>query len=188
MRRAIVVVVCLLLIAPEVSARDLGDWKNVTRLKRGTSVLVSLWNGDQLEGRLESVSDTGLSVGSPDGTRANAQWSEAVERGSVRRVVRWRGRGDLPDPGKVMIIGTTAGFAAGAIAGGIQDATGRNQGRGITYGLAGGVLGFFGSCVVLTGIGAVSLGRGPRRTEVVYEVKASGQPRDSSGPTSNVQR
>lgn len=173
MRRVIAVVVCLLLLAPEVSARNLGDWKNVTRLKRGTSVLVSLWNGDQLEGRLESVSDAGLSVGSPESTRSNLKWSQVVERGSVRSIVRWRGHGDLPDPGKVMIIGTTAGLATGAIVGGIQDATGRNQARGLTYGLAGAALGFFGSCFVLAGVAGVSLARGPRRTEVVYEARAS---------------
>jgi hypothetical protein len=186
MRQAIAVVLAILLIAPPLTARNNSDWNNVRKLKHGTKILVSLWNGDQLDGRVESVSDTGLSIGSPEGTRANAQWSQAVERGTVRRIVRLRGgHGDLPDPGKVMLIGAAIGGAAGAIGGGIKDVNHGNQLNSLTYGFGGAVFGFLGAVVVLTGIATVALVRGPRRTEVVYEnvaARPAGQARPSPQP------
>jgi hypothetical protein len=179
-RRTIALLLAVLILAPETPARDNTDWSNVKRLKPGTRVLLTLWNDDQIEGRLEAASDTGLIVSAPEGTRPSNQWTRAVDRGTVRRVVRWRGRGDLPDPGKVMLIGAGAGVAAGAITGGIQDATGRNQARGLGYGLAGGAIGFLASVVVLAAIGGAALAKGPARSEVIYE-DASPRPVKASG-------
>lgn len=172
MRRTIALLLAILLLAPGAPARDKTNWDNLKKLKRGTRVLVTLWNGDQLDGRLESVSDTALSVTSPDRTDRRVGWTEEAERRNVRRVVRWREPEDLPDPQKVMLIGTAAGIAVGGITGGILDATHHNEGRAVGYAFGGGVIGFLGSVVVLGATGAVAVARGIRREVVVYEDKS----------------
>jgi len=179
MRQAVAVLLAILLVAPELPARsarvrDTNDWKNVMKLKRGTSVLVSMWNGDQVAGRLDSVSETGMRVVAPD--KSYGHWHEDVQRPNVQRVVRLRGEADLPDPGRVMLIGTAAGIAIGGVTGGIQDATGHNEGRGLAYAAGGGLIGFLGSVVVLGVVSIKALARGYKREEVMYEDKSRRPP------------
>jgi hypothetical protein len=176
MRRVMALLLVVLLLAPELPARDTTDWKNVMKLRNGTQVLVWLWNGHRLAGRVESVSDTGLQVATRDGTNPQASWLVGAERAEVRRIVRYRGEADLPDPERVMLIGTAAGIGIGGVAGGILDATGHNQGRGLGYAFIGGTIGLLGSVVVLGVIAVKTLGRGYRREELVYEDKSTHAP------------
>ena len=94
-----------------------------------------------------------------------------IERATIKRVVLLRGH-KLPDPGTWMLAGTLIGGGVGVTAGAIQDAKHGNNGRWVTEGFAGAGAGFFGSCVVLAGVGVVAL---VRHNKVVYEAKAPPQ-------------
>ncbi len=163
----LVTTVTVLLFSPELFARDKHSWEQVEKLKPGSSVLVSLWNGDILSGHVVGVSSTGLRLSSfyPPGPGISQE--PKIDRAAIKRVVLLRGN-KLPDPGTWMLAGTLIGGGVGVTAGAIQDATGRNNGNWVTGGLRGAAAGFLGSCVVLTGVGATAL---VRHNKVVYESK-----------------
>ena len=181
MRRVVVLLLSILVLIPKLSARNKSDWANVQLLKPGTPVTISLWAGYQLRGTLEAVNDSGLSLTWLDAKGNLIQSSYHVDRASVRKIVRFRHPKLPQDPGRIMLIATVAGAAVGATAGGIDDATDHNSGRWFTGGLGGAGIGFFGSCVVLGGIGATKGGIMLfHRSTVVYEDRDQHTPKSSS--------
>src|SRR6478736_3913721 len=62
MRRGLILLIISLAVSPAVLARTNQDWGKVGRLKPGSKVLGILWTGDEIQGRLKSVSPTGLSL------------------------------------------------------------------------------------------------------------------------------
>ena len=152
----------LLSVCPQMFANK-RDWEHVKRLKHGTSVYVILEKGQPVSGRIVCADDRGLRVAT------RYPWDngvpEQVGRANVRRVVKLR-HPVLPGPEKVIIGGTLAGGAVGAVAGGISDAKNGNNGRWLVDGLAGAGLGFLGACMTEAGFGVVAIFR---QDKVVYE-------------------
>jgi len=165
MRRGLILLIITLAVSPAVLARTNQDWGKVGRLKPGSKVLVILWTGDEIQGRLKSVSPTGLSL------VTGSSWKplQEIARDDIRRIVHLRGP-KLPDPERWMRDGALIGGAAGVTTGAIQDATQGNNGRVLTKGLAGAGMGFFGSCVALAGVGVVATAH---HSKVVYESAVS---------------
>lgn len=159
----------VLMLTSGLHARDKHNWENVGKLKPGSSVLVVLWKGDTLSGRLVDVSSSGLRLSSsyppPPGTSPTFR----IERNTIKTIVLLRNR-RLPNPGRWMLTGALVGGGVGVTAGAIRDATDRNNGRWLTGGLAGAGVGFLGSCAVLTGVGVAAL---LRHNKVVYEANVA---------------
>lgn len=170
MRRILAALLATLVFTAQMAARPAHDWGNVEKLKRGTPILVLLWTGENLSGRIEAVDGTGLRLTPFEWMNGGIGSVRAVERANIERISTIH-QHLLPNPRRWMIIGTVAGGAIGATAGAISDANNRySEARWFTGGLAGAGLGFFGSCVALAGVGAFDVGSDilrPRR--VVYE-------------------
>ncbi len=66
MRQAIAAMFTVLLFAPAVFARGNHDWEHVEKLKPGTTVLISLWSGRTISGRVEAVDTTTLRIDTAD--------------------------------------------------------------------------------------------------------------------------
>lgn len=173
MRRVLAILLSVVFFAPLLSARSSRDWKNVEKLKSGASVLILLWNGERLNGRVDRASRTELHL-----TTLDSQ--STIDRSRVRKIIRIRGA-ELPDPGHWMIRGALVGGATFGAWGGIHDAVHHsNEAHWFTGALGGAGLGFFGSCVALTGVGVVAMFR---HNTVVYEDKTHWNPRDTAGQT-----
>ena len=161
MRRALAVLLSVMVFALQLPAQGRRGWENVEKLKPRTPVLISLWNGEQLSGSVDWADTVGLQL-----TTRGVQRS--IARSTVRRIVRVR-RGDLPDPGQWMIRGALIGGAVGGTWGAIHDATQHSsEGHWFTGALGGAVLGFFASCAALTAVGVAEVFR---HNSVVYEDK-----------------
>lgn len=164
MRRALAVLITILLFAHELPARSHRDWENVEKLKRGSRVLIFLSNGVDLSGRIDAVSDAGLRLDTSDDRAGFRTGSlSEVDRKTVRRIVLVP---RLPDSHRWMIAGTLIGGAAGVTAGGISDARHGNNGRWLGAGFAGAVLGFFASRTALAVVGGVEVFHHDR---IIYE-------------------
>lgn len=170
MRPLLAMLLAVLLVSPDLAARDIHDWNNVRKLKHGTTVVVDLTNGDEYWGRIESVQENSLTLAVPDHTVAQASWVHTLDRAAIRQVVRSRGPVYLPDPRRWMIVGAVAGGAAGVTTGAIEDTQKRNQGRWLLGGVFGSMLGAMGGLVTAGCIAVVQLPRGmAQRDKVVYE-------------------
>jgi len=163
MRRILVVGLVLLSFCGQSLAKDRQDWSRVEKLKPGAKVLVTLWTGEEIAGRVDSVGQGSL------GIRTSSSWKplQRFARAEIQAIVHLRGP-KLPDPDRWMRDGALIGGAVGVTSGAIQDATQGNNGRVLTHGLAGAGLGFFGSCAAMAGVGAVALVHHDR---LVYEEK-----------------
>jgi hypothetical protein len=162
MRRALAVLLAVLVLANELPAQSKHDWNNVQKLKPRISLQVLLWSGETLTGRLITASNSGLRLAPADAIGTPRD----LARSTVRKVIRTR-QHKLPDPEKWMIIGAVAGGAIGTTSGAISDAAHHeNNARWFTGGLAGAALGFFASCAALATVGAVELFH---HNTVVYE-------------------
>jgi hypothetical protein len=172
MRKAIAVLLLVLLLAPELPARNKSEWEEVEKLKPRTPLVIFLWSGEELHGRLITVSDTGLHLSTPGRISPGAGGVLEVERTSIHRIKRLC-EPKLPNPGRWMVTSTLAGGAIGLTAGAISDGThGVNNGGWIKGGLGGAGIGFFASCAVLAGIGAGDLTvQLFHRSSLVYEDK-----------------
>ena len=156
----------VLVLAPDLLARDKHSWEQVEKLKPGSPVLVGLWSGEILSGHVVTVSPAGVRLSPYYPVTIGTQLAE-IGRATIRRIVLVRHK-KLPDPGPWMLTGALVGGGVGATAGAIHDAT-HHDGSGphwVTGGLGGAGLGFFGSCVVLTGVGVAELFHYNR---IVYE-------------------
>ncbi len=168
MRRTLAAMLIVLLLVPELPARNNRGWENVKKLKRGTSVEILFWSGENLSGAIDGVSDAGIQLAMDDASAAQVGWLRDFDRASIRRVVRVREH-NLPDSRRWMAIGAVAGGAVGVTAGAIGDAEHGNNGRWIVDGFAGAVFGWLVSVVALGAAGTVDVARGLHRREIVYE-------------------
>jgi len=172
MRFVASVLLAIFCFATESSARDKSDWANVEKLKLGSKIVVWLWNGEELRGELEAVNATGLRLLPLDLRGAMTGPRRQLDRGSVHKIARVH-HANPPDAGKWMLTAAVAGAAIGATGGAIYDGTHHGESyHWFTAGLGGAGVGFFGSCVVLAGMGAREAGITIfRHTVVVYEDK-----------------
>ena len=156
----------VVLFTPTLFARDRHDWEQVEKLKPGTTVLISLWSGDRFSGRVESVSHTTLRLRILDPEDIGIAQLQEFDRANIRRIVHTR-RPNLPDPLRWMLAGALIGGGVGLTSGAIYDATHHQNYHWFTGSFGGAVLGFFGSCVVLAGVGFVELFH--HHSTLVYE-------------------
>ena len=169
MRCILVVGLILLSFCGQSLGQNRHDWSKVEKLKPGAKLLVTLWTGEKIEGRIDTVGKASL------GLRTSSSWKpfQRFARADIQTIVHLRGQ-KLPNPERWMRNGALIGGAVGVTSGAIQDATQSNSGRALTHGLAGAGVGFFASCAALAGAGAVAL---VHHDKLVYEDKTrSGRP------------
>ncbi|HXQ69777.1 MAG TPA: hypothetical protein VN844_04800 [Pyrinomonadaceae bacterium] len=155
---AIALVASLLFSAVSVAAQgQTNDWSKVTALSSGTKLSVKLKNGKTINGTLNSVSDSTLSL-----TVKNAV---DIKREDVRTVHEVVKKGSAT---KAALIGTGVGAGTGAAVGAIGDASNddgfETLDSAATAGLA----------VVGAGVGALVgylIGRSGSKRVLVYETK-----------------
>jgi hypothetical protein len=170
MRKAFVILFAVLLFTPALVAKSKYGWEHVGKLKPGTTVLISLWNGRLISGSVEAVGPATLRIDTADPDAGVGSLVE-FERVNIRRIVRMRRR-DLPDPERWMLAGTLIGGGAGLTAGVIRDLNDHQNYNWFTGAFGGAALGFVGSCAILAGVGVVEVFH--HRTTLVYEDKRSG--------------
>lgn len=181
MRRTMAVLFIVLLQVPELTARTNSNWENVKKLKSGTDVEILLWTGDNLRGKIDHASETGLHLSMAYSSRSQAGRLRELDRVSIRRIIRIR-QPHLPDPTRWMLTGAVAGGAIGLTAGTITDLKYGNNYHWFEGGLGGAGLGFLASCMALAAVGSVDVARGFRRGKVVYEDKMNHPPIDEGFP------
>ena len=148
----------LLLSTVTVSAQTTtSDWSNVNALATGSDLSVKLKSGKTVNGRLNSVSDTTLSLTVKNAT----QDLRREDIASVYTVTR-------KSAAKSTLIGAGVGAGAGAGLGAIGDSQNENS-----FTFADGVLTAAGA-VLGAGIGALTgflIGRSAKKRVLVYEAK-----------------
>ena len=87
MRTVLATLFAVLLFVPTLFARNCHDWEHVEKLKRGTTVLISLWSGDIFSGRVESVSHTALRLRIFDPEDIGIAQLQEFGRPNIRRIV-----------------------------------------------------------------------------------------------------
>jgi hypothetical protein len=172
MRRTLTVLIVIpllvVLFVPDLPARNNTDWNNVKRLKRGASVEILLWSGENLRGKIDEVSDAGVQLtmmidrGNP---QLGIQYQ--FERTTIRRIVTVR-QLDLPDPKRWIVTGTVAGGGIGFVGGAIADVTHGTNYHWLTGGFGGAIAGLLVSCVAVAAVGGVDMARARQREKVVY--------------------
>jgi hypothetical protein len=168
MRRILVALLVTLMLVPQLEAKTSHDWENVKRQKRGTAVMLFLWNSDTVLGNIEEVGDSELRLFVRDTSGAAANWLRIVPRGKIQTITR-APQANLPNARKWMVAGAVGGGVIGLTAGAIDD--GR---RGTNYqwfegGFAGAALGFLVSCAALAATGAVALTRDMSHRRIIYQ-------------------
>jgi hypothetical protein len=170
MRRTLAVVLAVLSIAPGLPARTKHDWDNVMKLKSGAPVLILLWNGDWLDGRIETVTDAELQLDTSATANARTGWRQPITRASIRRIVRLREHeSHVPSPNHLLGAGALIGGVTGITIGAIADAKGNVQGKWILDGFAGALLGFFGAGVVAAAVGIAGIAHDSHHHRIIYE-------------------
>ena len=164
MQRVLIILLAILSFTPAVFAKSKYNWNHVEKLKPGTAILISLWNGRLINGSVDAVGPASLRIDTADPDLGVGSLEE-LNQADIRRIVRIRP--NLPDPERWMLIGTLAGGGVGLTSGAIYDAAHHENYHWFTGGLAGAGLGFFGSCAILAGVGVVDLFRDHNR--LVYE-------------------
>jgi len=179
MRRTLAILLIALFFVPGLPARGQYDWNNVTKLKHGTRVAITLWNGDDLSGRIDSVGDASLRLAVPDPTNPQGSWIHTIDRTGIQRIVRVVPPPKLPDPAKAAVVGAVAGGAIGVTSGAISDAKNGYQGRWVLGGFFG-ALG--GATVGVMTAAVIGIAQFPsalaHHTTLIYE-----DPRASVVPT-----
>jgi hypothetical protein len=172
MRRTLTVLIVIpllvVLFVPDLPARNNTDWNNVKRLKRGASVEILLWSGENLRGKIDEVSDAGVQLTmmiDPGNPQLGIQYQ--FERTTIRRIVTVR-QLDLPDPKRWIVTGTVAGGGIGFVGGAIADVTHGTNYHWLTGGFGGAIAGLLVSCVAVAAVGGVDMARARQREKVVY--------------------
>ena len=165
MRKAFVILFAVLLFTPALVAKSNHDWKRAEKLKPGTAVLISLWNGRLISGSVEAVGPAALRIDTSDPDVGVGSLVEFA-RADIQRIVRVR-RTNLPDPQRWMLIGTLVGGGVGFTSGAIYDVAHHENYHWLAGGFSGAVFGFLGSCTVLGGVAVVDLFR--HHDTLVYE-------------------
>ena len=171
MHKALASLFLVLWFCSAMFARATHGWDRVEKLKPGTAVLISLWNGRLISGSVDAVGPAALRIDTAD-PEVGVGSLEEFGRADIRRIVRTRGR-NLPDPERWMLIGTLIGGGVGFTSGAIYDVAHHENYHWLAGGFGGAVLGFFGSCAILAGVGVVDLFR--HHSTLVYEDTRTGK-------------
>ncbi len=171
MRKLLGTLFAVLLFAPMVFARGSHGWERVEKLKPGTTVLISLWSGETVSGRIETVSPTALQLRTLDREDIGIAQLQELGRANIRRIIHIR-QPNLPDPQRWMLNGALIGGGMGLISGAIYDVNHHENYNWFTGALGGAGLGFLASCAVLAGVGVVGLFH---HSTLVYEDQTTGK-------------
>src|SRR5260370_4427789 len=131
MRKLLGTLFAVLLFAPMVFARGSHGWERVEKLKPGTSVLISLWSGETVSGRIETVSPTALQLRTLDLEDIGIAQLQEFGRANIRSIIHLR-RPNLPDPQRWMITGALVGGGVGLASGAIYDVAHHANSTGLT--------------------------------------------------------
>jgi hypothetical protein len=167
LRTLIVIPLLVVLFVTDLPARNNTDWDNVKRLKRGASVEILLWSGENLRGKIDEVSDAGVQLAMIDRSNPQLGIQYQIERTSIRRVRTVR-QLNLPDSKRWIVIGTVAGGGVGLVGGAISDVTHETNYHWLKGGFGGAMAGLLVSCVALAVVGGVDMARATQREKVVY--------------------
>lgn len=175
MRRALAAVLAVALLCPDLPARDIHKWRNVQKLRPGTTISVVLWNGGEINGQFEFATDSAVQVAASNVDAYNASSIQTIDRSSIQRVVRLRSTPYVPDERKWGAVGAVGGVGAGALAEGISHGDGLHAFFG---GLGGALFGYLGG--ILAG-GIVMTAQAPRafshHPEIIFEAPRRLRPR-----------
>lgn len=131
-----------------------GDWSRLTTLEAGTKLVVKLKNGKSLEGKLNNVSDSLLTLN----VKSSSQELKREDVQSVHRLTK-------KSATAATLIGAGVGAGAGALigaAGSGNDSSFDKLDQAVTAGLT----------VVGAGVGAIGgylIGRSSRKRELIYQ-------------------
>lgn len=164
MRQTWTILLTVLLIVPELSAKPAEDWATIVRLRWDTPVLMELWNGQEYVGRFHSADSRFFRMKVRDTSSAGLTVLREFPREQVRIVERPENR--QSPPYGLMRGAQIAGGTGGAIAGGI--ATGRAWPLGAVLGGAGGII---GGTIVGGAVGLVMITRNSH-AKILYESQA----------------
>jgi len=173
MRRTFTVTVIVLLLVHELLARGKNNWENVKRLPVGSAVQILLWNGEDLRGRIDNVSDAGLLLAMVE--RFQTRRVRQLDRSGIRRIAQFH-QPNLPDPKRWMVTGAVAGGAIGLTAGAVADGRHGTNYRWFEGAFGGAGMGFLASTMALVAVGTFDVAKGPHRSKVVYEDTSSHPP------------
>jgi hypothetical protein len=135
MRQIWAILLTVLSIAPELSAKSTDDWAAVVHLRWDTPVVMELWNGQEYVGRFDSADSGRFRMKLRDATSAGSIVMREFPREQVRIVER---PAEPPSPPYGLIRGgQIAGGIGGAVAAGI--ATGHAWPFGAVVGGLGGM-------------------------------------------------
>lgn len=167
MRRVVAAVLALLLLCPALPARDIHNWRNVEKLRRGSTVKVVLWNGGEIDGRIEFATDSTVEVDASNVDAYDAHSIQTIDRTSIRRVIRLRGAVYFPDERRWGAIGAVGGGAAGALSAGISYGDGFHAFFG---GLGGALFGWLGGMISSAVVVLVQIPRAhSRHPKTIFE-------------------
>ena len=178
MRRTIAAVLCVLLSAQILPAQGSHDWSTVEKLKRRTPVLVVLWSGERVSGRIVRADKNGVELAERVRWDPGTGALREIRRRDIRTVERVRRDENLPNPRTYMVGGAVVGGAAGLGIGIYRDKRDKSVCRGacsIVDTAAGATLGFLGGSIVGLTVG---VGHVLRRNVVVYEDNSQRPPRE----------
>ena len=152
----LVILLTSLLLSPVtlMAQANTSDWSRVSSVPTGSKLSVKLKNGNKVDGKISSVSDTTV-------TLMVKNTSTELKRDDIRTVHLVGGKSAK----KGALIGLGVGAGTGALVGGVIDASGDN------FPLAKGVTTAIGT-ILGAGLGALSgalIGRGKR--VLLYEAK-----------------
>lgn len=178
MRRVLTALLVVLLLCPDLPARDIHKWQNVEKLRRGTTVDVVLWNGGEIKGEFEFATDSSVQVAASNVDAYDPRSIQTIDRASIRRVIRLRAALYVPNEHLWGAIGAVGGGAAGALSAGISYGDGFHAFFG---GLGGALFGWVGAMVASV---VVVLAQMPRafshHPKVIFEASQGSGPRATS--------
>jgi hypothetical protein len=131
------------------------DWSRLNSIESGNKVVVKIKNGKSLEGALNSVSDSSLSMT----VKGSAREVRREDVSTVHRISR-------KSAGKATLIGAGVGAGTGALIGAVggRDSDFDKLDQAVTAGLT----------IIGAGVGAVTgflIGRSGRKRELIYQAR-----------------
>jgi|SRR5687767_1321260 len=143
-------------VMAQIAGGDQG-WSAVQALTQGTKVNVKMKNGDTVEGKLDSVSDTGVAVSRKD-------LAIILRRDDIKKLYRVGGK----QVRKTTLIGLGVGAGAGAAIGAVEAVAGGPHETGEAH-MPVFILGA-GGAIIGTAAGAVT-GLFRRKKVLIYEAR-----------------
>ena len=156
-RVAVLLTVVLVLSAPLQAQTAINDWSRISSVVSGSKVKIKLKSGKTVEGNLNSVSESSISL-------ATKNTTQDIKRDDVQTVQRIVKKSALPATMIGMAVGAGAGAALGAIGSANDDSGFDKLDHAVTAGLA--VVGAIAGTVT-----GYFIGRSTRKKELIYEAK-----------------